>query len=170
MSYSMRPLSVEDEDFLWLMLFYAAHVDEEKNRSLVDIQQDRVLGSYVRKWGREGDLGFVAVDVATAQPVGATWVRPPDAEGGGYSMVDDKIPELAIAVLPEWMNRGIGTSLLNHLLLAAKGHYPAIVLSVRDTNRARALYERMGFVISREITNRIGSRSYEMIYRLEEEQ
>ena len=168
MLYTVRPLTANDESFLWQMLYYAAHVHEEQGRTVETLKGDPVLRNYASEWGRQGDLGFVAEDGAIDQPVGAAWMRLPSGDQQGYSFVDEQTPELAVAVLPGYIGQGIGTRLLTCLLTAAKDKYPAVILSVRESNPARRLYERMGFVVTREITNRVGGRSLEMILRLEE--
>ena len=76
--------------------------------------------------------------------------------------------ELAIAVLPEYRDRGIGTQLLNKLLEAAQNHFPAISLSVRSDNPAVGLYQRLGFVRVEDSdkSNRVGGSSVTMVYQL----
>jgi ribosomal protein S18 acetylase RimI-like enzyme len=61
------------------------------------------------------------------------------------------------------MGQGIGTQLLKHLLEAASKVYPAVMLSVRTSNPARYLYERMGFEMVDTARNRIGSESLVML-------
>jgi ribosomal protein S18 acetylase RimI-like enzyme len=80
--------------------------------------------------------------------------------------VNDVIPELAIAVLPAYLGSGVGTQLLKHVLEAAKKRYSSVVLSVRATNPAKRLYERMGFVILEETVNRVGTESLNMLIHL----
>ncbi len=53
-------------------------------------------------------------------------------EDKGFGYIIDQIPELAIAVLPEYGGQGIGSQLLMQLLEAAKGHFPSVSLNVRD--------------------------------------
>jgi ribosomal protein S18 acetylase RimI-like enzyme len=62
--------------------------------------------------------------------------------------VADEIPELGMALLPQYRGQGIGTQLLGHLIGAAEqaGH-PGLSLSVDPRNRVRRLYERFGFVL-----------------------
>ncbi|HLK61314.1 MAG TPA: GNAT family N-acetyltransferase [Chthonomonadaceae bacterium] len=78
-------------------------------------------------------------------PIGAVWSRllQPD-EGGSY--VDAETPQVGIAVLPEYHNRGVGTALLSHYVEAASRRYQAVTLSVHPENHARFLYEKCGFV------------------------
>lgn len=61
-------------------------------------------------------------------------------------------------MLPEYRGNGIGTHLLSSVLDAAKAIYPAISLSVRKTNPALRLYQRLGFkfVEGSDTINRTG--------------
>ena len=100
---------------------------------------------YVKAWGRRGDTAVIAIDGGF--PVGAAWYRMFDADRPGYGFVDERTPELAIAVVPSARGKGVGSALLEALLGRARDDgYPAISLSV-DRNNARAieLYERHGF-------------------------
>jgi ribosomal protein S18 acetylase RimI-like enzyme len=103
------------------------------------------LGRYVRGWGRPDDVGLLAVDAETGQPVGAAWLRLMTREEAGYGYVDDETPELSIAVLPRYRGKGAGTLLLTRLLGDAERMYKAISLSVSGDNPAVRLYERLGF-------------------------
>jgi ribosomal protein S18 acetylase RimI-like enzyme len=63
-----------------------------------------------------------------------------------FGFVDEDTPELAIAVKKEFRGRGIGTSLMNHLMQHAKNKgIRRISLSVDPENHARNLYEELGF-------------------------
>jgi ribosomal protein S18 acetylase RimI-like enzyme len=76
--------------------------------------------------------------------------------------VAEDTPELAIAVRPDAIGQGIGGALLEALLDLARGQYSAVALSVRESNPARRLYERHGFVVVDTITNRVGGQSFVM--------
>ena len=169
MHYALRPLCADDEPFLWQMHYYAARVNEEEGRTIDDMKKDPVMPNYVIGWGRPGDLGFVAVDGDSGAPLGAAWLRLPTADGGGYSASDSNTPELAIAVQPAFIGQGIGTRLMEELINAARGQYPAVILNVRKESPAQKLYARLGFTTVREIDNRVGGRSLEMICKLEME-
>jgi ribosomal protein S18 acetylase RimI-like enzyme len=100
---------------------------------------------YVKGWGRPGDTALVAIDEGF--PVGAAWYRLFNQNLPGFGFVDERTPELAIAVVPSARGRGVGAALLTALLdrARAEGH-PAISLSVDRLNEgAIQLYERHGF-------------------------
>ena len=164
MTYAIHPATPADEPFLWEMLFYAANMAEDGATSGEDAKTHPYLAKYVGGWGRAGDLGVVAAD--DGRPIGAAWVRLLAGAEKNYPAIDNDVPELAIAVLPEQIGQGIGGKLLARLLEDAKPIYPAIVLSVREANPARRLYERLGFVVVETITNRVGGRSYVMLKKL----
>lgn len=161
----IRAAVKDDEPFLWKMLYYAAHVEEEGETSLDAAKGNPGLVGYVRNWGRERDVGSIALDAESGQPIGAAWMRVLLGDDKTGSYVDDVTPELAIAVLPEYVGRGVGTQLLAHVLAAAKEYYSAVVLSVRLNNPAKRLYERMGFVSVGKTTNRVGTESFNMVFR-----
>ncbi|MGN6109213.1 MAG: GNAT family N-acetyltransferase [Kofleriaceae bacterium] len=69
-----------------------------------------------------------------------------DDRRAGYVSVEDRGAFWyigAIAIAPKFQRHGIGTAVLRDLLLEA-GHTP-VRLNVLHVNRARALYERLGF-------------------------
>ena len=100
---------------------------------------------YVRAWGRRGDTAVVALE--DGHPVGAAWYRLFPAHEPGFGHVDERTPELAIAVVPSKRGHGIGDALLTRLLEAAAGAgYESISLSVDSENAgAIRLYEKHGF-------------------------
>lgn len=100
---------------------------------------------YVKAWGRRGDTAVIALD--RGFPVGAAWYRLFDRERPGYGFVDERTPELAIAVVPNARGKGVGTLLLDALLERARAEgYPSVSLSVDRANAgAIELYERYGF-------------------------
>ena len=155
----------DDEPFLWKMLYYAAHMDEDGETSLLAAKNNPDLIKYVEGWGRASDRGFIAVDPYSQRQIGASWVRLLIGKDKTISYIDECTPELAIAILPDYIGKGVGTQLLAHFIEAVKDDYPAIVLSVRSTNPAKRLYERMGFVVVSNATNRVGTASVNMLLR-----
>ncbi len=162
----IRMATRDDEPFLWEMLYFAAHMDEDGEVSSEAAKQNPDLVKYVNGWGRETDIGCIALEPHSNQPIGAAWIRLLITNEKTTSYVDDITPELAIAVLPEYLGGGVGTLLLQHLLEAARQRYPRVVLSVRATNPAKRFYERMGFVVTGEIANRVGTPSLNMVVQL----
>ena len=162
--YEIRMAVAADEAALWQMLFYAAHMHDEPGQTIADAQQNLALAIYVEGWGRTGDLGSIAIH--ENRVIGAVWIRLFPAGAKAYSQTDDETPELAIAVLPDFVGQGIGTALMHHLLTAASVHYAAVALNVRADNPAVRLYQRLGFEIVGKLTNRAGTESYDMRLRL----
>jgi len=162
MPYRFRPVSSFDEPFLWEMLYYAAHVDEEPGGSVETAKHNPFLIKYVAHWGQPGDLGFVAEEAETHQRFGAAWLRVFVGAEKNCDEIGDGTPELATAVIPICTGQGLGSQLLSRLLDAAASVYPAVYLSVRATNPAKRLYERLGFTVIGELTNRVGGRSFHM--------
>ena len=166
MDCRFRPVFAIDEPFLWEMLYYAAHVNDEPGASVATAQQNPVLTKFVAHWGKPGDLGVLAYEIGTLEPVGAAWLRIFVGADKNCDAIEDGTPELAIAVAPPCLGKGVGTQLLTHLLSAAATSYPAVYLNVRETNPAQHLYERFGFVVIGELTNRVGSKSLHMVKSL----
>jgi GNAT superfamily N-acetyltransferase len=161
----IRPLRQDDEPFLWQMLYYAAHMQEDGTTSSDTAKNNPGLQKYVQEWGRETDMGVLALHPHDQSPIGAAWIRLLIEEKKMSSLINDGTPELAIAVLPDYIRQGIGTQLMKHLLEAASKLYPAVMLSVRMSNPARHLYERMGFEAVDIAINRVGSESFVMLIR-----
>lgn len=160
-NYKIRPLTIEDQAIVWQMLIYAAH-----EPSLESVQNQSILSRYAVNWGRKGDMGYVALLNQTA--IGAAWLRLWLDNEQGFGYIEHSIPELAMAVLPEYRGQGIGTQLLNELLKKAANIYPAVSLNVRADNPVVSLYQRIGFIKieNSEVINRIGRISYNMICRI----
>lgn len=111
------------------------------NASLVG---DLPVSRYVDRWGRPGDTAVVALEGPT--PVGAAWFRLYCSEEPGFGFVNEKTPELSIAVVPSRRHHGYGSKLLSELLVCARAAgYETLSLSVEDNSPARHLYERYGF-------------------------
>ena len=65
--------------------------------------------------------------------------------------LDDDTPSLALAVREPFRSNGIGSALLQAMLLLLKqAGYPRVSLSVQKANRAVHLYRRAGFHPVRE--------------------
>jgi ribosomal protein S18 acetylase RimI-like enzyme len=143
-SISIRPLETSDAPILWIMLYLAIHVPESEPAPPLNIIFQPDLARYARDWGRAGDCGFAAFD-GQGLPVGAAWLRLLAGDNRGYGWVSDQIPEISIAVLPEYRGKGVGTQLLKKAIAMAAERFAAVSLSVSVNNPAANLYRRLGF-------------------------
>lgn len=150
-TFSLDPLDATDLPFVCEMLYEAAFWRAASDRPPLDAAlREPGLARYVEGWGRPGDDGLVArID---GRPVGAVWVRRFDDETHGYGYLDERTPELSIAVTEEHRGRGIGRCLVAAMLVQLRllGHHQ-VSLSVEIDNPARQLYESLGFT-SRQST------------------
>jgi ribosomal protein S18 acetylase RimI-like enzyme len=138
MALVLRRGGVQDVRFLRDMLVHAYYWRARVPGSLVS--------RYVRGWGRPGDTAVIALEGGF--PVGAAWYRVFGPEEPGYGFVDERTPELAIAVVPSKRGHGVGDEMLKELLgKAREAGYERLSLSVEPGNPARKLYERHGFEV-----------------------
>jgi ribosomal protein S18 acetylase RimI-like enzyme len=144
-SFNIRPATSSDEPFLREMLFHSLYVEPGREPFTRDVLRLPEVARYVAGWGRAGDLGFLAIEDATGEPIGAVWSRLSVGDDKGFAYLDDATPELAVALLPEHRGRGVGTLLLTRYLERARTLFPAVSLSVSPDNPAMRLYERLGF-------------------------
>jgi ribosomal protein S18 acetylase RimI-like enzyme len=144
-NFSIRHLTPSDQHFLREMLYLSLFVPEGGEAFPREVLGRPEVARYIEGWGRGGDLGFVAVDSGSGEPVGAAWLRLLAGAEKGYGYVDDETPELGMAVLPDYRGRGIGSELLHRLLESAGASYRKVCLSVSADNPVLRLYERAGF-------------------------
>jgi GNAT superfamily N-acetyltransferase len=140
---SLFPLTSSDQPFLWEMLYLALYVPPGKSPFPRSILDEPDIACYVQGWGRQGDWGLLAKD--GDQPIGAIWLRQWLGAEKGYGYVSPGIPELSLALLQDYRNKGLGTRMLQAVEAMAGGHYPGLSLSVVATSPACRLYERLGF-------------------------
>ena len=158
MDYTVRVATAADRATVWKMLRYASH-----ESSLESVQKQSCLARYASNWGRFGDLGCIAEK--DTLHLGMAWLRLWSESEKGFGYINETIPELAIAILPDYRGKGIGTHLLMQVLEMTENRFPAVSLSVRADNPVVKLYERFGFVKvpESEIINRTGAMSYNMV-------
>lgn len=144
--FTIRPAAFADLPFLREMLFEAAAVNDAIRR--MDKEKALALpflAHILENFGRQGDFGFVA-ESENGSSIGAVWARLFPADAKGYGFVSAEIPELAVAVAPEFRGFGAGTRLLEELIKQARqSKFPALSLSVDRRNPALKLYQRLGF-------------------------
>jgi ribosomal protein S18 acetylase RimI-like enzyme len=122
------------------MLHYAMRLDEV-NKTLGDIPK---LAIYEAFYGfTSKDLGLYAL--VDNQLAGAVWIRRLNADQGSNGYIDDNTPILNIAILPEYRGQGIGSAMMEQLLIEAGALYEKISISVVSHSPAVRFYERHGF-------------------------
>jgi len=155
---TIRPARQDDLDLLWDFLAMAAYEPDAAAAKAIPVVAEHLDG-----WLRPGDFGFIAERAGHA--VGAAWARQFPA-GTNPFYLDDRTPEISLAVHPGARGRGIGKLLLRALIGEATARGLRLCLNVRETNPARHLYERVGFrrVPGWEVRNRAGSLSLGMVF------
>ncbi len=137
-SVTLRRSAPEDQEFL--IAVYASTRDEELNLTGWDDNQKRTfIEMQFRAQSQQYSLCYPQADsgviLLDEHPVGRLLV---DRRGADITLVD-------IALLPEYRNRGIGTTLIQSLLNEAAGAQKNIALHVLRWSAAARLYERLGF-------------------------
>ena len=140
-AFALRPALPADADFEHLL--YASTRDDL--RPLGPEVFDGLVGMHFRAQSMsirlehpQAERKIVMVQDA---PVGRLIV---DASGNHVEVID-------VALLPEYRNCGLGTSVLNSVLAQADRLGRAIRLHVEKQSRAVRLFERLGFVICGDV-------------------
>lgn len=170
MQILIRSVMQEDVPFLWDMLFHAGQLAKEGATSSEAARNNPHVRKYAEGWGRHGDTGVIAYNAESSISLGAAWLRLFAGDPSHYGYYDDRTPELAIAVQPEWAGKGVGSALLSALIEQVEHEVPAIVLTVRNENPAKRLYEKFGFQVIGEVVNRVGTTSSKMLLRFDDKE
>lgn len=152
----IRELADADLPFLRQMLETAVfwRADRERGtarllgavkRALLRLLFRGYLNQYHEGWGRAGDVGFVAW--LDGRRVGAVWYRLFTETRHGDGFIDERTPELAIAVAAAYRGRDVGRALMQRIHDEARARGLArIALSVEPENPAKRLYASLGYV------------------------
>ena len=117
---NIRPATQDDAEFLKTMLYESARWNPD--------------------WPRE-PIAEVLDD-----PVRRRWYRQFTEAEPGFGFVDEKTPELSVAVQPLHRRKGIGGTLLRAAMVQAREEgFQTLSLSVAVHNRSRMMYQRVGF-------------------------
>lgn len=142
METKIRGMRKTDQAFMEEMLYQAIYVHdgEAPDHSITQLPE---LKKYIINW-QEKDICLIA-ETQEGIPVGACWVRWFTKKKPGYGFTHDSVPELSIAVLPDYQGKGIGSALMNEVICQTSKGAAGISLSVDRRNSATGLYRRMGF-------------------------
>ena len=147
---NIREIKHNEIDFLREMLYTALYVPEGQPPFPKSILEHPDISKYIAHWDTlPNDLALVAV--INNELVGAIWGRTFSKSKAGYGFIDEKTPEICMAVKERFRNRGIGSRLTDEIskIYFSKG-IKSISLSVDKQNRASLLYKRMGFTVTED--------------------
>ena len=141
MSIELRKLRDDEKyllrDFLYEAIFIPEGV-EPPDRSIIEQPELKI---YYEDFGTgRADYCIVADD--DGRVIGAVWTRIMK----DYGHVDDDTPSFAISLYKEYRGQGIGTRLMQKMLMQLKGNgYRRASLAVQKANYAVRMYEKVGF-------------------------
>ena len=155
----IREIAPVDFPYLEDFIYNAIYIPPDEEWPERDIIFDPEIYIYVKDFGaKPGDLGAVAeVD---GNIVGMAWARIIPA----YGNIDENTPELAISILPDYRNKGLGKALMERLFDLMREHgYSRTSLSVQQNNPAVRFYKRLGYKITEEKLDHAGHEDYIMV-------
>lgn len=143
MDYKIRPIRKAEIPQLKDFLYEAIFIPEGVAAPPREIVNDEGLQVYIRNFGQEPDDRCLVAE-ADNKIVGAIWSRIMN----DYGHIADNTPSIAISLYKEYRNQGIGTALLQQMLILLKADgYKSVSLSVQKANYAMQMYQKAGFQI-----------------------
>lgn len=134
----LKPVVLPDDDEFLRDLYFLSRNDINMNFPGEEVKQDLLLMQYrgqMLTYQQQFPAASHDIVELDERPIGRLMIdRQPEA----IRVVD-------ISLIPEKRNMGIGTSLLKRVLAECSEKSLYCVLQVLAFNRARALYERLGF-------------------------
>lgn len=142
---SLRPATAHDLEHVKWALYLALAWDPQRELPPPELTLEHPEAlRYHRDWGRAGDIGVIAQRGGGV--VGVAYCRLFTEEDHGHGYVDERTPEVAIAVREDERGQGLGALLLRALAdQAREAGVTRLSLSVDTDNPARRLYERLGY-------------------------
>lgn len=139
----LRPATSEDEPFL-MNLFATTRADELALLNCDEHQKEAFIAMQFNAQSRQYNMSYPearhSIVLWDEVPIGRLVVDRGERE---FILVD-------IALLPTHRSAGIGTHLIEDLLLEATAARKPVKLNVWHSNPARNLYKRMGFSATNE--------------------
>ena len=138
MNLIIRNIKTEEYPLLKDYLYDAIFIPQGVKPPDKSIINNEDLQVYIKDFGsKKDDICFLAE--MNHEIVGAVWIRMMN----DYGHIDDQTPSLAISVKKEYRGLGIGTKLMETMLVSVKHHgYQSVSLSVQKANPAVHLYQR----------------------------
>ena len=140
MSLTLYFLRSSEQKIASDMLHYAYRLDEV-GKTINDIPE---LETYTKHYGLTSkDIGLYALKENNI--AGAVWLRLLKERDNSKAFVDDKTPVLTIAVKPEFRAQGIGSAMIEQLLLEAGSIFEKISVSILNNEKTVKYFEKFGF-------------------------
>ena len=141
----IKELEITDYHLLEEFIYWAIFVPPNSELPERSIIYNPDVFIYIENFGQEHDCGVVAeID---GKAIGVAWTRIIPA----YGHIDNETPELAVSVLPEYRNQGVGAKLMERLFeLLMQRDYKQTSLAVQKENPAVNFYLRLGYEIVSE--------------------
>ena len=115
MNYSIRELKQKEIKVLDTFLYNAIFIPQGVSAPPKDVINQPELQVYIKDFGKNKDDLCLVAQVED-KIVGAVWVRIIN----DYGHIDNETPSLAISLLKEYRNFGIGTELMKQMLMKLK--------------------------------------------------
>ncbi len=146
MDLVIRKMKIEEYPLLNEFLYNAIFIPKGVEPPSKEIIKTPELVLYIKNFGKCNDDNALVAEL-DGKLVGAVWTRIMD----DYGHIDDSTPSLAISLVKEYRNKGIGTSLMKEMLkLLQQKYYKRVSLSVQKANCAVSMYKKLGFRIFEE--------------------
>ena len=129
MNLIIRNIKTEEYPLLKDYLYDAIFIPQGVKPPDKSIINNEDLQVYIKDFGsKKDDICFLAE--MNHEIVGAVWIRIMN----DYGHIDDQTPSLAISVKKEYRGLGIGTKLMETMLVSVKHHgYQSVSLSVQKS-------------------------------------
>ena len=160
-THIIRPIEPKDYPQLEDFLYHAIYIPPNEEIPPRELIFEPEIFVYIKDFGGNNDNGVIAE--LDGKAIGAAWTRIIPA----YGNIDNKTPELAISVLPDYRGLGIGTDLMEYLFSELRKHgHKRTSLSVQKDNPAVRFYKRLGYEITEEKLDHAGHEDYIMVKHL----
>ncbi len=140
---TFRPIRPADRPFLFRVFsasrpdIHAARLPAEEKQALLRMQFEAQHQDYTANYP---DAAFLIVMLGTVS-VGRLYLH----------RRSDEIRVVDIALLPEFRNRGLGTTLMLDVLREGELAGKPVRIHVEKFNRAMSFYQRLGFTVIRDV-------------------
>lgn len=128
--FALRPATADDADFAWRLFKLTMRESIES------------------VWGRWDEVHWNFFFHAHFDP-SQTQVVVVDGQDVGILRVEERRGDVwldTVEIAPQYQGRGLGSAIVRGILAEAFRHDQAVGLQVNRANRARQLYERLGFL------------------------